>query len=172
MTKMDDSAIYFLDRDLARETALKKNNFKVGGVYDIRQICYYDGFSFEDAPDNLINVPVEKFAEYFSTTGLRLPLKFIGKDAEDHAMGSILAHSLEEIRKTRNFYRDFYANILLRNKPDFINDKPLRIYLPTSRWAEEFPRSVIVKDSSRPGSPAIFQNVRYLSIQVSSLWYY
>lgn len=64
---------YFLDRDLAYQVALAHNTFRSENGQWLEQVCYYDGAPFEHAPDNLINVPAEKFDEYFQSHLYRIP---------------------------------------------------------------------------------------------------
>lgn len=64
---------YFLDRDLAYQVALAHNAYRTADGQWLEQVCYYDGTPFEHAPDNLINVPAEKFNEYFESRLYRIP---------------------------------------------------------------------------------------------------
>ena len=64
---------YFLDRDLAYITALSHNTVTLDDGQLMPQVCYYDGEPFEFAPDNLINVPAEHFAEFFANHQTRMP---------------------------------------------------------------------------------------------------
>ncbi len=64
---------YFLDRDLAYQTALAHNTFSTNDGQVLEQICYYDGDPIEHAPKNLINVPAEHFGEYFRDHLQRIP---------------------------------------------------------------------------------------------------
>ena len=64
---------YFLDRDLAYITALSHNIVMLEDGQWMQQVCYYDGEPFKHAPDNLINVPAERFTEFFSNQQNRIP---------------------------------------------------------------------------------------------------
>ena len=64
---------YFLDRDLAYQTALAHNIVETEDGQRQEQVCYYDGAPFQHAPDNLVNVPAELFTDYFSTNSKRIP---------------------------------------------------------------------------------------------------
>ncbi|NOZ53773.1 MAG: hypothetical protein GXP08_11665 [Gammaproteobacteria bacterium] len=66
---------YFLDRDLAYQTALAHNIIIRCNGEKAVQVCYYDGAPFENAPENLVNVPTSEFTRYFSTNTHRLPAK-------------------------------------------------------------------------------------------------
>ena len=66
---------YFLDRDLAYQIAHAHNIFRTPDGQFLEQVCYYDGAPFEHAPHNLINVPAEKFDEYFQTHLHRIPTR-------------------------------------------------------------------------------------------------
>jgi len=74
---------YFLDRDLAYQIALAHNIFKTQDGQSMEQVCYYDGAAFEHAPQNLINVPAEKFDEYFRTHLQRIPTRIEPTIADD-----------------------------------------------------------------------------------------
>lgn len=64
---------YFLDRDLAYQTALAHNTVILADGQKHEQVCYYDGPPFQLAPSNLVNVPAERFKEYFSNNLGRIP---------------------------------------------------------------------------------------------------
>lgn len=64
---------YFLDRDLAYQTALAHNTVELGDGKLQKQVCYYDGVPFQYAPKNLVNVPAELFADYFAAHSNRIP---------------------------------------------------------------------------------------------------
>lgn len=64
---------YFLDRDLAYQTALAHNTVLLNDGQKHEQVCYYDGPPFLLAPYNLVNVPAEQFSEYFANNPQRLP---------------------------------------------------------------------------------------------------
>ena len=64
---------YFLDRDLAYQTALAHNTVLLDDGRKHEQVCYYDGPPFLLAPNNLINVPAEQFSEYFTDNPQRFP---------------------------------------------------------------------------------------------------
>jgi len=64
---------YFLDRELAYQTALAHNPVLLTDGQRREQVCYYDGVPFPHAPANLINVPVDQFKEYFASHPQRMP---------------------------------------------------------------------------------------------------
>lgn len=64
---------YFLDRDLAYQTALAHNTVTLEDGRKTQQLCYYDGQPFSHAPDNLVNVPVDQFIHYFNDHHERVP---------------------------------------------------------------------------------------------------
>ena len=72
-TKSTCEDTYFLDRDLAYQTALAHNPVQLTDGRKREQVCYYDGPPFLLAPQNLINVPAEQFREYFANNPRRLP---------------------------------------------------------------------------------------------------
>ncbi len=128
----DDSALYILNRDLALKTALQQNRAKLGGLYDVMQICYHDGAPFDDAPLNLVNVPIENFVEFFSSTGMRLPCLFHGENLEEQTKAKMLVKLLEMVTEIRGIKQGSNKKILNKIRPDFRNDKPWRVYLPAT----------------------------------------
>jgi len=64
---------YFLDADLAYQTALAHNTIISQDGEKRPQVCYYDGQPFHLAPDNLIHLPAEKFSEYFQHNSKHIP---------------------------------------------------------------------------------------------------
>jgi len=72
MTMFTDD-VYFIDREIAQETALKKEKIKLhSGQLTIKN-CYYDGEPLLQAPDNLIHVTISQFSEYFLSHPTRIP---------------------------------------------------------------------------------------------------
>ena len=74
---------YFLDRELAYLTALEHNTITLNDGQKCAQVCYYDGQAFGHAPDNLIHVPLENIADYFSQHNKRIPTRI-----EPHTISS------------------------------------------------------------------------------------
>jgi len=72
-TKCEDT--YFLDRDLAYQTALEHNTVILKDGQKTIQVCYYDGQAFGHAPDNLIHVPAESITQFFSQHDMRVPTR-------------------------------------------------------------------------------------------------
>ncbi|MDH5326608.1 MAG: hypothetical protein OEZ68_11070 [Gammaproteobacteria bacterium] len=75
--------LYTLDRKWARETAMQKNTVYENGR-SCTQICYYDGERYESAPDNLIHVPLDRFADFFAANDLPVPTYFYNGDDSLH----------------------------------------------------------------------------------------
>lgn len=104
---------YFLDRDLAYQTALAHNTFRLDTGEVLEQICYYDGQAFEHAPDNLINVSAEKFAEYFQSHMRRIPTKvepllsdFTENPQTAHKRLSIILNAVQHLCKNNYTNKD------------------------------------------------------------------
>ncbi|HEY5603912.1 MAG TPA: hypothetical protein VIM41_12450 [Gammaproteobacteria bacterium] len=98
---------YFLDRDLAYQTALAHNTVLLTDGQKHAQVCYYDGPAFLLAPDNLVNVPAEQFREYFSNHPQRVPRRIdatvvqsepVSRDLQKTLQGML--SMLTEFRKT------------------------------------------------------------------------
>ena len=67
---------YFLNRDIAYQTALAHHVVVLENGQKKLQLCYYDGERFLHAPKNLIHVPINSFSEFFKAKQLRLPQHF------------------------------------------------------------------------------------------------
>lgn len=73
---------YFLNRDVAYQTALAHHVVVLKNGHKEQQLCFYDGEPFVCAPKNLIHVPLHKFKEYFQGHSDRLPNHFNTYKAE------------------------------------------------------------------------------------------
>ena len=99
---------YFLDRDLAYQTALAHNIVELDDGQIQKQFCYYDGAPFQHAPNNLVNVPAELFADYFSTHLQRLPRRIDTTSSQANTADDISQNrihgmlSLVEIIQSKN----------------------------------------------------------------------
>jgi len=91
---------YFLDRDLAYQTALAHNIVTRSDGEKVVQVCYYDGMPFEHAPENLVNVPADEFTRYFSTHTQRLPTKVDTSPLPPANEPGSLAQKLESLLQT------------------------------------------------------------------------
>ena len=93
---------YFLDRDLAYQVALAHNTIELADGRRIEQACYYDGVPFEQAPDNLIHVPVESFSAYFQSHLDRIPTQVdptIGEhNGDQHTVHAKLSAILDAVQ--------------------------------------------------------------------------
>lgn len=127
---------YFFDRGIAKKVALQQNRIPIYYHHTALQICYYDGPPFENPPSNLINVPVEKFVDFFTNTELRLPVDFIGTRGQDKETAATLIEVLEEIKKIRQIKAICYARTIARLKPDFEHDLPWRIVFTTGIYSD------------------------------------
>lgn len=129
---------YFLDRDVARETALQQNRVGVNHpTITGLQLCYYDGEPFDDGPNNLIHVPAEQFVDYFTDTLFRIPEAIslpagIGK-TEELQVRSTFVQLLSEVEGKRKAIANHFFKAGQGLKPEFVPGEPLRIYLPASR---------------------------------------
>jgi hypothetical protein len=64
--------MYFLDVSDAYATAMQRNIVEVDGFQRL-QMCYFNGEEFEEAPENLVAAPINRFSEVFSESMLPLP---------------------------------------------------------------------------------------------------
>ena len=76
---------YFLDPDMAYQTALAHNTVVLKDGSKLEQVCYYDGKPFGHAPDNLVNVPADEFSHYFQTHNNRIPTRVDFTAARRHS---------------------------------------------------------------------------------------
>ncbi|MGD8559902.1 MAG: hypothetical protein PVF34_07230 [Gammaproteobacteria bacterium] len=98
---------YFLDPDLAYQTALAHNTVVLETGEKLEQFCYYDGEPFNYAPSNLINVPADDFVNYFQDHRERMP-KYIDFTAARRR------HNVENLKQ--RYYRLLSTIQQMRNK--------------------------------------------------------
>lgn len=97
--------IYFLDADAALATALQQNTLVTDGQTHL-QYCYYDGALFENAPPNLVRVPIKDFTDFFTNSEYPLPTQLVCANqnlSEDEITGmqSSFKDIIEEVRELR-----------------------------------------------------------------------
>jgi len=109
MTMFTDD-IYFIDRDIAHETALKSEKIKLHSGQSTIKNCYYDGEPLLQAPANLIHVPINHFSEYFLSHTNRIPKHLC-------SIKKGISTEKEKIQKIENTF-----NILLDQLHDYIQD--------------------------------------------------
>ncbi|MBF0381748.1 MAG: hypothetical protein HQL69_12060, partial [Magnetococcales bacterium] len=137
--------LFFVNSNLALETALKNNILEQTVYIKATQICYYSGKEIINHPENLVRVPVDNFIDFFHTTMLRLPkaVEFDPASQEETLTALSIAKLFDDINVSRNDLgiQYFYAN--LERKPVYNPDEPLRFYLYASR------RTVVMQYCSR-----------------------
>ena len=96
---------YFLDREMALQTALQKNQVLLVNGKQCTQVCYYDGDFIDNAPLNLIHVPVNTFTSFFSKNLLTIPTKIVcQQDVDENARAEIesaFTQMVNDITKVR-----------------------------------------------------------------------
>lgn len=129
--------IYCFDPITAFEEAEKRNRVETSNPHvDGLQICYYDGESIPNAPENCINVPVNAFYEYFLTTKNRLPerihfgIKEYSGDVKNELVSAI-QQTLKAIDAERNAMSDALMDNARKLQPEF--SETLKIFLIASR---------------------------------------
>lgn len=132
---------YFTDPKVAYLTALQRNRVQLNHpIIDGTQLCFYDGEPFENAPDNLINVPAENVLPYFVTMRYRIPVTCyfpiwadeIAREEFKNTFSSLL----QEVHRQRNLVTNGLVHSCLQLKPSFMPNQPLRFFFVTSRLTE------------------------------------
>ena len=97
--------VYFLDRSDAMTIALEQNFVERDGVRRL-QLCYFDGRDFDEAPINLIGVPIAEFSDRFGNCMLPLPSRIepardLGAD-ESSEVKQAFAEMVDELQAFRD----------------------------------------------------------------------
>lgn len=98
---------YFLDRDLAYQTALAHNTVELTDGQKQEQVCYYDGPPFMLAPNNLVNVPADQFTEYFTNNPQRIPKRI---DVSTTQSDAITGEQKKRINGMMSMLSEFQSN--------------------------------------------------------------
>ena len=128
---------YFLEEETATEIAQLNNRVRLAHpTITGLQICYFDGVTAQDHPINLIGVRLEDSYDYFRETRNRLPTSFVGAEQTPEELSQIFEETLRKVAIERE------ERFLAMQKswpcapPTFDAQKPLRVFLATSRLTE------------------------------------
>jgi hypothetical protein len=126
---------FFLDRNVAHATALEKNRIFQTIAVSAPQICYYQGEPFASAPDNLILVSDNEIVQFFISVRLRLPMviNFDPSKPGETTKATDIAAIFESIKPSVNEEMLQHLDLCRTQQPVFLADKPLKIFLSTSR---------------------------------------
>ncbi|MBF0419577.1 MAG: tetratricopeptide repeat protein [Magnetococcales bacterium] len=126
---------FFLDRDLARKTALQKNYFPQTPAVNGLQVCYYSGLPCNDAPENLINIPMDELENFFIESNLRFPkaVEFSLENKISMIEGIKLSELLERIQGLKRKLTHDYCIKCISSGPIFRQNERLRVFLTASR---------------------------------------
>ncbi len=136
MTKTHDT--YFLNADVALKYALQQNRtVPLADSGKGLQICYYNGKPVNNAPENMIFVPLDKLFDYFINTKNRQPT-LLSREGSQFSQKKIkeieqyFEKVFTEVNEKRDQRRQHYIELIKNQEPDF-NDNPKRVFLMTSR---------------------------------------
>ena len=129
---------YFLDPELALQTAQQQNRVPQTIAVSGLQICYLGTDQpVSDPPPNLIHVPPRETLGFLTNTRLRLPKKIVLSPTLPPQIANRQLHSFNQMLRTvaqkRLELTRIYAEQLLRQCPVFEPGEPLRVFIPASR---------------------------------------
>jgi len=155
---------YFLDPLIALNTAKQKNRVSCGHpTIDGLQACYYHGAILEHNLENLIHVDLGNFVQFFSKSALRPPLNCSISNQFDVAtkqkIQKVFQESHKAIADSRNHNIIRLAEQAKLIEPDFQNDRPIRVFVQTSRLTQVMQYSArgIAKALEKMGYEIFFQ---------------
>ena len=127
---------YFLDGNLACQTAMEENRVFQTIAVTGRQLCYSAQPLPANAPENCVYVPFEEITTFFTTTRLRHPslVVFHSGDAEQRDEGTRVAYRLHETRLYRHQLTKKLIDECLAIDPfPLAESEPMRVFIPASR---------------------------------------
>lgn len=128
---------FFVDRNKALDTALKGKRVMQTIAVTGRQVCYYFGEPFPDAPANLVCVPHEyhAFEDFFISSRLPAPeiVDFDPSVSDEKLLARHIAAALHKAFMARYVEYNRLMAQLRQTAPEFMSGQPLRVYIPASR---------------------------------------
>jgi len=133
--------LFFLDQLLALNTAKQRNRTYLGHpTIDGLQVCYYHGEPLEHQYENLINLNLHEIIKFFTTSTLRLPKQIIIPDELDEELKEGAFNTFQQSLESIKTYKEKVVSQLILEakniKPDFENDHPWRVFLPSNRMTQ------------------------------------
>ncbi|MBF0424550.1 MAG: tetratricopeptide repeat protein [Magnetococcales bacterium] len=127
----------FLDGKRALAAARSGLKFKIHQHFPARQICYHSRWELADAGlETLIHCPPERLEAFFHETRLRLPtaVDFDPTDAGQRGEAQTIAGMIDAVPHLQVGAIQTPLELGSKQKPDFVADRPWRIFAATSRW--------------------------------------
>ncbi|MBF0380960.1 MAG: hypothetical protein HQL69_08075 [Magnetococcales bacterium] len=145
---------YFIDRELAMDTALRANRVILTEAATGLQMCYYQGEKFDNPPPNLIHLPSDDIYQFISNTRLREPT-FIQFDPDNEIECKEAISVAEKYEKSIEklnivFNENYWA--CKKTKLEFKDSEPLRIFMFASIT------TTVMQHCSRAVSDALVRN--------------
>ncbi|MBF0192928.1 MAG: tetratricopeptide repeat protein [Magnetococcales bacterium] len=141
----------FIDKNVAYNTAKKKNIIQVTAAINVPQICYYLGEKIYNDNKYLIAIPENEIGEFFCFSRLRRPkeINFNPDKSEEINQAIEIAKTLQD--NSSLFVQLMEKNIQLSRtqKPEFSSNKKLKILLLANR------NTTVIQYSSRYLSDAL-----------------
>ncbi|MGN7612438.1 tetratricopeptide repeat protein [Magnetococcales bacterium HHB-1] len=125
----------FFNPQTALETAKKKQRVRQNIAINAPQLCFYIGAPFEEAPDSLIALSVQDLHTFFTTTRYHLPtaIQFDNNDPVQVTHANQICRFIASVLVKRLNQIDDIVLTKQRQKPIFDPNKPLRVFLSSSR---------------------------------------
>ena len=126
---------------------------------DGRQVCFYNGKTFENGPENLVSVPFNELIHFFTETRYRKPQKLIVPDELEEPIKKEVIDTYNNAMTAVENQKNELASKLVEQvkslKPDF-SDEQLRIFLPANRLTQvmQYSSKNIAKEISKAGHEA------------------
>ncbi|MBF0192921.1 MAG: tetratricopeptide repeat protein [Magnetococcales bacterium] len=151
---IDTRDIYFLNSELALETAKKNNRIPQTVHISAQQVCYYSGNKIENSPKNLIHVPAKDIVPFFSASKLRFPsaVEYNPEIAIEKSTALSMAKIFDKIVSSNRSLTLQLLNKSQVQKPVYVPGEPLRFFLYSSRI------TVVMQYSSRNIAKALRNN--------------
>lgn len=154
---------YYIDPLLALNIAKQKNRVYCGHpTIDGLQICYYMGELPEHNIPNLIHLELADFLDFFTFGLYRLP-EYLDMPVELEAeLKSVVEADVAYLVSQVKHIRRQLTHQLIGNgkalKPVFVKDRPLRIFIPTSRLTTvvQYSSYYIAQEFKRQGYEVLF----------------
>ncbi|MEO5341410.1 MAG: hypothetical protein H7837_12990 [Magnetococcus sp. MYC-9] len=131
---------FFVDPQRALSVARQGNRVQESIQTTGLQLCYYEGEPLPEAPPTLIRVPSDpqQAVYFFCFSSLTWPVEIDFDPAveRERVAGSRLAASLNRARQARREETRRLAQVSQSQRPLFLPDQPLRVYLPASRHGD------------------------------------
>jgi tetratricopeptide (TPR) repeat protein len=126
---------FFIDRNIAHNTAIQNSRIQQTLAVTAPQICYYQGEPFDKPPANLIQIPENETATFFSSTRLRRPsaIHFNPENIQETNKALKIASDLDKASALSKEKALHDAQSCKAQKPKLLKGEPLKILLNANR---------------------------------------